>query len=161
MTLKNSLANKRRWADKDYKKRVSEKIKRAKKGTNRGIKNPMFGKKHSKKSKIKMSLSAGTGINNHGWKGGKTIDSLGYIKILSPKHPHKGKDNYVREHRLVMEKYIKRFLLSDEIVHHINEIKDDNRIENLMLFPNHREHILHHRKIKRLSNERKIFKETN
>jgi hypothetical protein len=37
------------------------------------------------------------------------------------------------QHRWVMEQTLKRKLLPTEIVHHINEIKNDNRIDNLEL----------------------------
>lgn len=71
----------------------------------------------------------------------RTIDEDGYVLIYSPNHPYKDRLGYVREHRLVMEKHIGRYLTKEEVVHHINKNKEDNRIENLMLFPNHSEHV--------------------
>jgi len=78
------------------------------------------------------------------WKGGK-IKLRGYIHIYSPNHPFRDRHNYVLEHRLVMEKYLKRYLMPHEIVHHKNFKKDDNRIENLELMSRY-EHGDHMRK---------------
>ena len=68
------------------------------------------------------------------WKGGKTKKD-GYVYIrLSPDnfyYPMARKSGYVREHRLVMAKSLGRCLQFDEIVHHINNIRDDNRLDNL------------------------------
>lgn len=57
----------------------------------------------------------------------------GYIFTRIPEHPRANNNGYVPEQVLIMEKHIGRFLESDEIVHHINGIKDDNRLENLQL----------------------------
>lgn len=59
------------------------------------------------------------------------IDKDGYILIWQPKHPFRNNNNLVREHRLVYEKYYNCILLPYTQIHHINGIRNDNRIENL------------------------------
>ncbi len=85
------------------------------------------------------------GCNSEKWKGGRFIDSQGYVKIwVSPQddyYPMAGKDKYILEHRLIMAKYLGRFLTRKEIIHHKNGIKTDNRIENLELLPNSKSHM--------------------
>lgn len=71
---------------------------------------------------------------NRIWKGGRIVNKRGYVMIRSPQHPKANGKSYVFEHRLVMEAHLGRFLLSDENVHHLNGIRDDNRIENLELW---------------------------
>lgn len=88
------------------------------------------------------------GDKSHLWKGGKCYDGRGYIQVVCYGHPAaKKKTGYVVEHRLVMEKFLGRYLLPREVVHHINGVRDDNRLENLMLFSNFREHLDFHKKV--------------
>ncbi len=65
----------------------------------------------------------------------------GYTLIKSYDHPDKNKQNDVLEHRLIMEKKIGRRLTKDEVVHHINFIRNDNAEENLHLYKNRSEHL--------------------
>ena len=82
------------------------------------------------------------GCFSPGWKGGRKQETYDrYIRIYCPSHPYCDKGKYVLEHRLVMEKHLGRVLLPTEVVHHINSIRDDNRIENLMLFSSNGKHM--------------------
>lgn len=57
----------------------------------------------------------------------------GYVCVYFPDHPKSNKDGYIMEHDLIMECLIGRHLNDDEVVHHKNKIKHDNRKENLEL----------------------------
>ena len=94
------------------------------------------------KEKISESLR---GSKSPSWKGGR-VNHKGYILIHHPHHPFANSQGYIFEHRLIMEKHIKRFLLPTEVIHHINEIRDDNKIENLLLLHNLGEHNKYHKR---------------
>lgn len=78
----------------------------------------------------------------YNWKGGKHKLPSGYVLV------NLGTNNFNYEHRLVMEEYLGRKLDRNELVHHKNHIKDDNRIENLTLIIGIGNHSRIHRKEK-------------
>lgn len=78
------------------------------------------------------------------WKGGITY-SEGYAYVKTPKHPTHKDNSYILRSHLVLEKHMGILLTSNDIVHHINGIKDDDRIDNLQLL-SRSQHIEIHRK---------------
>ena len=70
------------------------------------------------------------GLN--GWGHEKRLRN-GYVMAYAPKHPNAHKDGYVLLHKLVAEYQLGRYLKPDEVVHHMNHIRNDNRIENLIV----------------------------
>jgi hypothetical protein len=74
------------------------------------------------------------------WKCGSYLHE-GYKNILV-------NGEYRKEHDVVMESEIGRRLTKDEVVHHINGNKLDNRIENLKLMTKST-HISHHNSLRK------------
>jgi len=80
------------------------------------------------------------------FKGGKFIDKDGYIRVSGNfDHPREFNNGIVFEHILVMEKHLGRYIEWPEQIHHKNEIRHDNRIENLQLTSCSEHHILHNK----------------
>ncbi len=79
--------------------------------------------------------------NNTFWRGGRIVDYDGYVLIKTPEHPHKDRHGYVREHRLVVEQVLGRYLLPTEVVHHIDGNRQNNTPENLEVYSSNALHL--------------------
>ena len=64
---------------------------------------------------------------------GYIVTHNGYIKVLRPTHPNADGKGYVGVHILVMEEHLGRYLADDEIVHHKDDNKANNAVDNLEL----------------------------
>jgi len=86
------------------------------------------------------------GSSNPKWKGGIRKNN-GYLMIYKPEHLRTDPKGYVMEHVLVVEKVLGKYLPYNSVPHHNNEIRSDNRPENLVLCHNNSYHLeLHRRK---------------
>jgi len=80
------------------------------------------------------------GSANPNWKGGEKPSPIKWVKSPKAFRPMTRKNAQIPEHRLVMAQHLGRFLRSEEVVHHKNGIRNDNRIENLELLTGRGEH---------------------
>ena len=100
--------------------------------------------RRGKPANIRCRGCAKKGENNCNWKkNGRIKSGNGYIfirvKSTNPYFVMGNYNNYILEHRLIMAKHLGRCLESWEVVHHINGVRNDNRIKNLILV-NKKEH---------------------
>ena len=85
--------------------------------------------------------SARRGEKSPTWKGGKTRSRKGYVVLRND-------GDVIFEYRAVMEEHIGRKLAEDEVVHHINGDKTDNRLENLQLMTRGEHSTMHNKRRK-------------
>jgi hypothetical protein len=92
---------------------------------------PFKGRHHSQESREKTSKALmGKRLKEDGpnWKGGRYLNSNGYVVIYHPEYPMRRK----QEHILVWLK-ANGDIPKGFIIHHVNGNKEDNRLENLLL----------------------------
>jgi len=80
------------------------------------------------------------GKRHYNWKGGRHLDSRGYVMVSIGNHKRRP------EHDIIMEQMLGRPLKSNELVHHRNGIKSDNREENLELLTRQTHPIQHNKR---------------
>ena len=98
---------------------------------------------------LRCRTCSNKGENNPRWKGGliKTSGKKGIyrISVYAPEHPMSDSRGYCLRSRLVLAEKLGRNLEPEEICHHINFDKKDDRPGNLRQFRDHSAHTKYHK----------------
>ena len=89
--------------------------------------------------------NARKGEKSASWKGGRKRTNKGYISIMMPEHRRADANGYALEHIVVFENACGITIPDDCCIHHLNGIKDDNRIENLCMMQRKAHTVFHHK----------------
>jgi len=79
---------------------------------------------------------------------------IGRWWVYAPDHPRAGKKKAIKRAQFIMEHYMGRFLEPGEVVHHINQDKSDDRLENLQLMSREEHSSLHHAGLKKVRHKK-------
>ena len=101
------------------------------------------GEKRSLETRMRLSEAKKSKYNGLNGYGHTKKHPRGYVLAYAPLHPKAHHDGYIMLHTIVMEQSIGRYLNPDEVVHHKNHIRNDNRIENLELMNKHEHFSMH------------------
>lgn len=80
------------------------------------------------------------------WNGGVSKTAKGYKQVNMPDHHRADSRGYVMEHILVFERETGVKIPENCCIHHLNGVKDDNRIENLCMMTHSAHTIFHNSK---------------
>lgn len=82
------------------------------------------------------------GETNPAWNGGMVLDVHGYLlKKVEKDYPGANCKGYIRNCRYVWQETTGEILKATDVIHHINGIRSDDKIENLQKYASHSEHI--------------------
>lgn len=121
-----SCSNKRKWKNPTYRQHMSD--------VHKGKPSNMKGKNHTRESILKARQS-------HKKIDGDCLKN-GYVYVYSPDHPHAINSRIPKQVEIV-ESVLGRYLHKNEVVHHVNGIKTDNRNENLLVCSETYHKVLH------------------
>ena len=106
------------------------------------------------------NLSGRQASRQHRWKAGGSVGSSGYVKLRVGKgHPLADPNGYTYEHLVVWVSAGNCRPSRDEILHHINNDKTDNRLENLQVMTRAEHNRLHNLGKQRCPNTGRFLRE--
>lgn len=108
-----------------------------------------MGMRKTPEAEFRNRSEANRGEKCYNWKGGVKRNKAGYRLLLRPGHHRADTTGYVMEHIVVWEEETGTILPDNCCIHHLNGIKDDNRIENLCVMLHGAHTVYHHTGAKR------------